>query len=168
MKYGFAVFFSLIVFTFAFSQALDPIPNLQHPQYQIYTAGQPTDEGFRQLATMGIKTVINVLPEKECIPGETQIVTANGMKYITVPFNLNGFNKETILRFAQILDQVEKPVLIHCSTGNHVGGMWFAYRVIAEKAPLWLALKEARQIGMKPQLEDSLFDWVVKQSGQIS
>lgn len=164
MKYGFLIIFSLIIFTFAFGQSLDQIPNLQHPQFQIYTAGQPTEEGFRQAAAMGIKTVINVLPEKECIPDEAKMVTANGMKYITIPFHTSGFKKDTIMQFAEILDQAEKPVLIHCSTGNHIGGMWFAYRVMAQKAPLWLALKEGRQIGMKTELEDPLFDWVTKQS----
>ena len=43
----------------------DPLPNLQTPRIDIYTAGQPTEEGFQKLASMGVKSVINVLPERE-------------------------------------------------------------------------------------------------------
>jgi uncharacterized protein (TIGR01244 family) len=104
------------------------------------------------------------LPEKEFIQDEARMVKENGMVYITVPFETSGFSKETIDRFAQVLNTAEKPVLVHCRTGNHVGGLWFAYRVISQKTPLWLALKEGRTIGMKPELEDGIFNWVVKQT----
>ena len=41
----------------------DPLP-FKTPRIDIYTAGQPTEEGFQKLASMGVKSVINVLPEK--------------------------------------------------------------------------------------------------------
>ena len=163
MKNLLVVAMLLTVISFCAAQSVDSIPNLQHPQFQIYTAGQPTEDGFRQAAEMGIKTVINVLPEKDCIPDEARIVTANGMTYITLPFETTGLKKETVDRFAAILHNAQKPVLIHCRTGNHVGGLWFAYRVLSQDTPLWLALKEGRQVGMNAQMEDNLFDWVYKQ-----
>jgi uncharacterized protein (TIGR01244 family) len=139
----------------------DPLPNLQTPALDIYTAGQPTEEGFQKLASMGVKSVINVLPVKECVPGEENIVQNNKMEYHSFPFDPSSIKLETVQKFGALLKSQKRPVLIHCSTGNHVGGMWFAYRVLVERAPLAIALKEARAIGLKPQMEDAIFNWVV-------
>jgi uncharacterized protein (TIGR01244 family) len=153
-----------LAFTFLFAEPANQVPNFQHPQYQIYTGGQPSPDGFEWIAAMGIKTVINVLPDQERIPEEAGVVNANNMEYVMLPFQTYAFEMETIEQFADLLMTSQKPVLIHCSTGNHVGGLWFAYRVIAQKAPMWLALREAREIGMQPQLEERLFTWVAQHS----
>jgi uncharacterized protein (TIGR01244 family) len=156
------IFFVAISFLSpGFAQTTDQVPNLQRAGFYIYTSGQPTEEGFIQLAAMGIKTVINVLPERQCVRNEQEIVVASGMVYRSIPFELKGFRKETIKHFAEILKKAEKPVLIHCSTGNHVGGLWFAYRILIDKYPFDQALKEGRKIGMKPDLENELFFWLV-------
>jgi len=144
-----------------FAQTPDQVPNLQRPAYDVYTSGQPTEEGFRQLAAKGIKTVINVLPEKQCVRNEQEMVLAAGMVYRSIPFELTGFRKETIRHFAEILEDAEKPVLIHCATGNHVGGLWFAYRILIDQYPLEQALIEGRKIGMRPELENELFLWLI-------
>lgn len=150
-------------FIFVLAYPIDQIPNLQQPKVFVYTSGQPSEEGFRKLSAMGIKTVINVLPEKQCIPNEFEIVTANNMVYRSVPFHLSGFKRETIEHFAQVLKKAEKPVLIHCATGNHVGGLWFAYRLLEQDIPLEQATSEGRKIGMRPELENDLFLWIADQ-----
>lgn len=145
----------------------DSLPNLQNPRIDIYTAGQPTEEGFQKLASMRVKSVINVLPEKECMSGEANIVQNNKMEYHSFPFDPATIKLETVQKFGELLQSQQKPVLIHCSTGNHVGGMWFAYRVLVERAPLAIALKEARLIGLKPQMEDAIFNWVVDEREKL-
>ncbi|HSE40152.1 MAG TPA: protein tyrosine phosphatase family protein [Acidobacteriota bacterium] len=166
-----SLIFSLVLlflsFSFIYAQSPDQVPNLHRIKFYVYTSGQPTEEGFRQLAAMGIKTVINVLPEKECMPNEQDIVMANNMVYRSIPFGLHGFRKQTIEYFAEILKKAEKPVLIHCKTGNHVGGMWLAYRILEEDIPLEQALKESRKIGLRQELEDELFLWLLTQKRTI-
>ncbi|HEY7162077.1 MAG TPA: sulfur transferase domain-containing protein [Acidobacteriota bacterium] len=159
-----ALFITLIgTFVFVFGYSVDQIPNLQQPQVFVYTSGQPSAEGFQKLSEMGIKTVINVLPENQCVPNEFEMVTANHMTYRSVPFHLSGFKKQTIEHFAEVLKKAEKPVLIHCATGNHVGGLWFAYRLLEQNIPLEQALSEARKIGMRPELENDLYLWIADQ-----
>jgi uncharacterized protein (TIGR01244 family) len=158
---------AVLPFTFTYAQSADQIPNLHRISFYVYTSGQPTEEGFRQLAAMGIKTVINVLPEKECLRNEQTNVTANNMVYRSVPFTLHNYRKQTIEYFAEVLKKAEKPVLIHCKTGNHVGGMWFAYRILEDDYPLEQALKESRKIGMTQELEDELFFWLLTQKKSI-
>jgi uncharacterized protein (TIGR01244 family) len=150
-----------LVFVSAYT--VDEIRNLQQIQVFVYTSGQPSEEGFRKLSQMGLKTVINVLPEKQCDPNEFKIVSANNMVYRSIPFHLSGFRRETIEQFAEILKKAEKPVLIHCGTGNHVGGLWFAYRLLEEDIPLTQAFIEGRKIGMTPELENDLFLWIADQ-----
>jgi uncharacterized protein (TIGR01244 family) len=168
MKNVIVVIIILNILTILSAKPVNQVPNLQNPQYDIYTAGQPTEEGFQQVAAMGIKTVINVLPERYCLPGEAEMVVANNMTYRTQPFQTSEFRKETILQFADLLKNSKKPVLIHCSTGNHVGGLWFAYRVLKQRIPLSQALEEGRKIGMRPVLEGALLDWIVSQDLQSS
>lgn len=159
MKNMMALIIILISFVCVFAFPGD-LPNLYQPRYQVFTAGQPTNVGYGQLAVMGVKTVINVLPENECIPGEPSMVIANNMVYYNLPFDPSGLNQETLEQFAVLLANAEKPVLIHCSTGNHVGGLWFAYRMLIENASLPTALKEGRRIGMQPAMEDIVFNWI--------
>jgi hypothetical protein len=84
-----------------------------------------------------------------------------------LPFDTRHFDRQTVERFGQLpFAHRKQPILIHCSTGNHVGGLWFAYRVVIEKAPLALALKEGRRIGMQPAMEDMVFQWVTNPSLQ--
>lgn len=138
-------------------------PNLQAPRPQIYTSGQPTETGFREAAAMGVKTVVNVLPEKDCWKVEPAVVGNQGMTYKTIPFSTTTFDRQAIRKFETALKTAQKPILIHCRTGNHAGGLWFAYRVLIEKAPVENALNEARKIGMKPDLEARLVKWVSQQ-----
>ena len=155
---------AILCFSFVIADTGDPIPNLQQPRYNIFTAGQPTEPGFKIIADTGVKTVINVLPEKECIINEKAAVTANGMTYHHFPFDPNEFSRDTFVAFGKLMQKVETPMLIHCSTGNHVGGLWFGYRVLVDKASLAVALREARTIGMTRELEDRMFPWLAAQA----
>lgn len=158
------VVLAILTFSLVLADTSDPIPNLQQPRYNIFTAGQPTEPGFKIIADTGIKAVINVLPEEECIKNEEGAVVANGMTYHHFPFDPNEFSRETFIEFGKLMQKVHTPMLIHCSTGNHVGGLWFGYRVLVDKASLAIALREARLIGMKPELEDRLFPWLASQA----
>jgi uncharacterized protein (TIGR01244 family) len=156
--------FAILTFSIVLASTSDPIPNLQQPRYDMFTAGQPTEAGWKIISDTGIKTVINVLPEQECLKNEKGAVLANGMSYHHFPFDPNEFSRETFVTFGKLMQRVETPVLVHCSTGNHVGGLWFGYRVLVEKASLASALREARMIGMTRELEDRLFPWLAQQT----
>jgi protein tyrosine phosphatase (PTP) superfamily phosphohydrolase (DUF442 family) len=91
------------------------------------------------------------------------MVLNNKMTYNKFPFEPGNLNMATVQKFGQLLQNKEKPILIHCSTGSHVGALWFAYRVLAEKAALGVALKEAREIGLTPEMENVIFDRVLQE-----
>jgi uncharacterized protein (TIGR01244 family) len=159
-KLFFIISFCIIASVFALPS---DVPNFNQLREQVFTSGQPSSNGYAQLQAMGIQTVINVLPEQQCDPGEPAMVGAHNMVYIANPFDPTNIQMETVLRFGKLLKYVEKPVLIHCSTGNHVGGLWVAYRVSMENAPIDVALLEGRQIGMRPGMEDLVLHWLAEQ-----
>jgi protein tyrosine phosphatase (PTP) superfamily phosphohydrolase (DUF442 family) len=159
MKYKIVLVIVLMSCAFLFAFESD-LPNLYQPRYLILTSGQPTNIGYRLLQQMGVETVINVLPEPECDPGERSEVISNNMFYFSHPFDPTNINRETVLQFGKLIKNVDKPVLVHCSTGNHVGGIWFAFRVLVEKAPVGSAIAEGRRIGMKPEMENAVLQWL--------
>ena len=138
----------------------EQIPNLTQPRPDVFTSGQPTETGFQEIAAMGIKTVINVLPEAQCLKGEANTVRSNHMVYKSFPFETATLTRDMVDDFGYVMMTAEQPVLIHCSTGNHVGGLWLAYRVVVDHAPLSVALREARRIGIKPGMEQSVLRWL--------
>lgn len=159
MKHKMILIMSLMSCTFLFAMASD-LPNLYEPRYLVLTSGQPTNLGYQLLEQMGVQTVINVLPERECDPGERSMVIANNMVYFSHPFDPINLNRDTVIEFGKMIKNVDKPVLVHCSTGNHVGGLWFAFRVLIEKAPVGVAISEGRRIGMKPEMENTVLQWL--------
>jgi hypothetical protein len=69
MNYKGMILMMMLLVGVAYSDS-QVLPNFQQPKHHIYTAGQPTDAGFRTLQSMGVKVVINVLPAEECLAGE--------------------------------------------------------------------------------------------------
>ncbi|HEY7161161.1 MAG TPA: hypothetical protein VH815_07870 [Acidobacteriota bacterium] len=159
MKYKMILFMCLMSCTFLFATASD-LPNLYQPRYLVFTSGQPTNLGYRLLQQMGVQTVINVLPLSECDPGERSMVIANDMFYFSNPFDPTNLNRDAVIEFGKLIKNVDKPVLVHCSTGNHVGGLWFAFRVLIEKQPVGVAITEGRRIGMKAEMENAVLQWL--------
>lgn len=137
-------------------EASDEIPNLNQPRPNVFTSGQPTKEGMSQMASRGVKTVVNLRPHSE--PGardETEELSVLQIKYYNLPITPDSFTLETVAEFARILrDSGNQTVLIHCTSANRVGGLWLAHRILYENADTAKALKEAREIGMKPSMED--------------
>ncbi len=140
----------------------DDLPNLREPRPNVHTAGQPTVRGMQEMARRGIRTVINLRPQTEAgARDESTEVRKLGMNYHYIPVTPNTFSLEKVDEFACILkDEKNSPFFIHCHSGNRVGGMWFLYRVLVEKADISVALTEGRQIGMTPALEGLLLDFI--------
>ena len=91
----------------------------------VLAGGQPTVEQLYDLAAAGYRTVINMrLPDEQ---GSTQApsVEAAGMTYVTVPIEgAAGLSEERARAFADVLAEVEHPVVVHCGSGNRVGALF--------------------------------------------
>src|SRR6266849_5663749 len=69
---------------------LPEIKNMQAVNDHIYRGAQPGSEGFKQLAKMGIKTVIDLRDKPSQADREKQVVESLGMKYVGIPMSMHA------------------------------------------------------------------------------
>src|SRR5580698_4285480 len=65
------------------------LKNFQEVEASLYRGAQPTEEGFRELAKLGVHTVVDLRGSGGRSSKEAEIVAGLGMKYVNVP--LAGF-----------------------------------------------------------------------------
>src|SRR5580658_6964913 len=65
------------------------LQNFEKVSDSLYRGAQPSDEGFRQLAKLGVRTVVDLRGAGGRSSREAAIVSGLGMKYVNIP--LDGF-----------------------------------------------------------------------------
>jgi uncharacterized protein (TIGR01244 family) len=85
--------------------------------------GQPTLEQLQAIHDAGIRTVINMRLVEE--GGTTQAdIEAAGMSYVALPTaGSAGMTEENARALATIFESSEGPFVVHCKSGNRVGGL---------------------------------------------
>ncbi|QEG37893.1 protein tyrosine phosphatase family protein [Bythopirellula goksoeyrii] len=118
---------------------------------KVYLAGQPTEEDLPQLRSDGLKTIINLRPDRELSWDEGSAVKKSGMSYVHVPFR--GEDQLTSKVFDQVLgvlsDKESGPTLLHCGGADRVGAIWYAHRVLNDKINPVEAELEAKKVGSR-------------------
>lgn len=146
-----------IFVTAAFSSALFAAPvvegvgNFQRVDDHVYRGAQPTREGFSNLNKLGIKVVVDLREPGDRSVLENKIVSAAGMKYISVPMNGMATPKsESVQKVLALLeDNSTGPVFVHCKRGaDRTGGVIACYRIEHNGWKNARALVEARSLGM--------------------
>jgi uncharacterized protein (TIGR01244 family) len=61
--------------------------------------------------------------EKGFLPDELQIVESHGMQYAHIPVNPSSLSGELVAQVSEQIDQLPKPVLMHCSLGLRSAGI---------------------------------------------
>ncbi len=112
------------------SEAVDLSPLVEirgarRPLPGLLTGGQPTKEELAAVAAAGYRTVITLRPEEELAGrDERGEVEALGMNYRSLPIASGGDLQEANARMlAELLEGAESPILLHCGSGNRVGGL---------------------------------------------
>ena len=126
------------------------ILNFRAPDANVMSSGQPTEEQLAAMAAAGIRHVINLrTPGEEVDFNEQEAVEALGMTYYSLPVagasGVNGSNAGALLNM--LASTAGEPVLVHCATGNRVGGL-MAVSHFANSANVDAAMAEGERWGM--------------------
>ena len=127
------------------------VPNFHVVNDQLLRGGQPTSAGFRNLAAMGVKTIVDLQEEGDRSHDEKKLVKALGMHYVNVPMKGMTTPKEKQISHAlkALNDNSDGPVFIHCKRGADRTGVVIAcYRIQHDGWDNQKALSEARNYGM--------------------
>ena len=127
------------------------LPNFHRINENLYRGGQPTAEGIRRLAALGIKTIINFRDARENVHRERQAAEENGLRFINLHLS-NWFaakDNEIHKIIEVIMNPEHHPVFIHCKRGaDRTGTVVAVYRMLHEGWTATEANREAKRHGI--------------------
>jgi len=129
-------------------------------------ASQPGEEDFREAAERGVRTVVDQRKSTEQRGfDEITVVQSLGMTYVNPSFSKP--EELTDAMFAQtreVMRSAERPILMHCASGNRTGATWLAYRVLDDGVEFDEALAEAKSVGLtSPEYETKARQYIERQ-----
>ncbi len=112
---------------------------------QLYRGAQPEDEGFAELQSLGVKTVVNLRTmhsdRDQCQEAELEYV------HITVQA-WEGEDEEVADFLKVVLDPENQPVFLHCHHGaDRTGVMCAVYRIVVQGWTKEAAIREMTEGG---------------------
>lgn len=105
------------------------IKNFGQMDERFYRGGQPKEKDYKDLALLGIRTVIDLREDPE--EYEKPLVEQLGMRYINIPMIAKKYPtaEATELFLKTVSDPDSGKVFVHCAGGRHrTGAMGAVYR----------------------------------------
>jgi uncharacterized protein (TIGR01244 family) len=129
---------------------IDGIVNCRSIGNDVTFASQPTPDALRTLAKDGYRTVVSLRGDGELKWDEKAEVDSLGMTYAAIPMNypIDDIQDEWVQRFDELMKGAERPMLIHCSSGNRVAGLWAVWLAEREGMATDRALELGTEAGM--------------------
>lgn len=121
------------------------IKNFGKVNDHIYRGGQPKGSEFRELAGLGVKTILDLRADND--REARQLAEAAGLKYINLPLEPKEYpGPDAATRFLEIVNNPENGVVyVHCAGGRHrTGSMIAAYRMTVDGWNFDQAYKEMK------------------------
>jgi len=114
-----------------------------------YRGGQPKDRDYGDLASLGVKTVIN-LTSDDADASEKAMAAGAGLKYFQIPMTTHRVpTAGQLAEFLRIVgDAANQPVYVHCVGGRHRTGVMTAiYRITHDGWDAARAFAEMKHYG---------------------
>lgn len=105
------------------------IKNFGQMDERFYRGAQPAEQDYKDLAALGIKTVIDLTDDPK--PYERPAVESLGMKYFNIPMDDKKYPTDEATRaFLKIISDPDTgKFFVHCAGGRHrTGAMGAVYR----------------------------------------
>lgn len=138
------------------------------------TMGQVRVEQLQEAVQEGFNSVLNLRVPSELgfWAGEQQVAESLGLCYAHIPLRLEQLEEAVIAQILRQLDQLPKPVLVHCAAGMRSTAIALLSTAIAERLTPEQTVEKAYAIGfhyidntlVSPQLRERFFDYVAQHS----
>ena len=117
----------------------------------ILIGGQPSKVTLEQLAERGYGTVLSTCGQSEVSWDEKAKVESLGMNFVSIAMAkpVEEIADVQVKHFAEIMEHAERPLLLHCSSGNRISGLWALWLIENQNMSPKKALGLAEQTGMK-------------------
>ncbi len=118
----------------------------------VYLGAQPTRADFAAAARYpGIRTVLDLRRESENRGfDEARQLNELDVEYQNVPCGgPEQLTDEVLDRSLHVIETGQRPLLVHCASGNRVGAVWMAWRMLKNGYSEERALAEAREVGLR-------------------
>jgi protein tyrosine/serine phosphatase len=129
------------------------LPNFGVVSDQLYRGAQPDENGFAELARLGIAIVVNLRHERGRIARERTLVQSLGMHYVSIPWSGHDEpDPEQVAQFLRLLrDNPQRKVFVHCRRGvERTGVMVACYRISRQQWTPERAQAEMERFGFRP------------------
>jgi uncharacterized protein (TIGR01244 family) len=137
---------------------LGELPNMRQPEQNRIVAGAIDAANLGRLRAAGIKHVISLRTAEE-VQGfdEAGIAAGLGIDYHSIPIKgVQSLTKENAEKLDALLKQIgEEPTLVHCASGNRVGGLIAVREALINGQSTEAAIAEGRRWGLT-SLEDAV------------
>ena len=175
MKLSIRYFSLLLIFVFASAansqKAIEnkDLPNFAEVNAKLFRGGQPTENGVKELARRGVKTIIDLRGEDENAKKEELWANKAGIKFVAV--NLSNWFKPKTTDIENVVKQIDaadnQPVFLHCKRGaDRTGTVVAVYRISHDNFTAKQAIDEAKkfnfgwwQFWMKDYINDYYRDF---------
>lgn len=119
---------------------------------QIISAGQIRRSDLAQLAAAGYRTIVDLRAADEPRGfDEVREVKAAGLQYVNIPV-VGPPDEHTYETFRSVLREAENDgAVVHCGSGNRVGGLMIPYLVLDKGMSVANALQTAIDAGLRSQ-----------------
>ncbi len=147
----FAIGLILTLPGFAATSNMPGVANFHQVDQNLYRGAQPTVDGLRNLANLGVKTIIDLRHGRERADNEERAAEALGLRYISVPMKgLEAPTTQQIESLLSVLNAADQgPVFVHCREGkDRTGTVIACYRIAHDHWSNDKALEEARTWGL--------------------
>jgi uncharacterized protein (TIGR01244 family) len=117
---------------------------------QLTIAPQLTLEQLKQIAQEDFKSVLNLRKPDETgfRSSEQQEAESLGLFYINIPVNLEAINNDVITEVLKQINQLPKPILVHCDSAIRAAALVLIYINTQQGATLEQACNKAKQLGL--------------------
>jgi len=105
------------------------VQNLYRVEDGFYRGAQPTADGFKELAGLGVRTVLDVSGG-----GDEALLKGGALKLVHLPMNAFGLRDDRVLEALRVMaDPSNRPLMVHCQHGaDRTGALVALYRVVVQ------------------------------------